>query len=287
MARDNKLALSFTYENAATVGTGGMRINNFAAAGTSNYAYVYMNAAGSAYFFNRAASNSINVGGFRNTLADASVLVTQAGGSAIANDPAIIGVTSPAEFYCRLTVGAAGPAAAANTRTFVCVEAASDSGTGTAGSDWSPISPLLDVSAQSGPRSVPTGTFAAGVFTSGSAHNLAVGDVVIFTASTTSSGTDQPANQRPYYVATVPSSTTFTVALTPGGAVITSFNNGTGFTATAVVRRLFGLQCAPTTKPWVRLAVQVISTSGTAAASQGAWIQDAFMSVGRDNAAVV
>lgn len=292
MARDAKLAFTFTQTASPSVTTGGLRINNLAGTGTTASAFVYADAAGGAYDFLRGASNALNVGGFRNTLADASVLVTQAGGSAISGDPALVGVTVAPEIYLRMVFASAGVAVAANTKTFVCVEAASDSGTGSAGTDWTSISPLLDVSSSGAVRSLSFVTTAAtgGQFTTGSgstpaAHGLAVGDIVVFTAAGTGTGATL---QQPYYVATVPTSSTFTLTSSVNGAPITTFALTTAPTATATPaqKRLIGLPISPTAKPWYRVAVQIVSTGGTAAATQGVYIQDAFISLGRDGAAL-
>lgn len=282
MARDSKLNITFTRDVASVVGNGALRVENLAgAASTSDRnVLVFANAAGGANDFLRASSNALNIGGFRNTLADASVLVSQAGGSAIANDPAIVGVTSFAELYCRVTFASAGVAAAANTKTFVVVEAASDSGTGTAGSDWQAVSPQIDVASSGAVRSVPTGTVTSGVVSS-TAHGLAVGDIVVFTANT--GGT--VSLQKPYYVTAVGSANAFSISGSVNGAVDTTVTGLTAFTATAtpLQKRLIGIAIAPNARPWLRLSVVMVGT-GTVAASQAVWVQDATLSVGRDSA---
>jgi hypothetical protein len=79
---------------------------------------------------------------------------------------------------------------------------------------------------------VPTVTIttiaSTSVFTTGSAHGLKVGDIVTpqSTANGLTSGTA-------YYVLTTPLTTTFTLAATYGGAVITTFTNGTGLSIVA------------------------------------------------------
>jgi hypothetical protein len=67
---------------------------------------------------------------------------------------------------------------------------------------------------------------ATDVFTSASAHGLQVNDMVRFTSTTTLpaplvAGTD-------YYVKTVPSTTTFTISATKGGATLDITTTGTG-----------------------------------------------------------
>jgi hypothetical protein len=294
MARDSKLNITFTRDTAALVGNGALRIENLAGAAstTDRNVFVFANAAGGANDLLRASSNVLNIGGFRNTLADASVLVSQAGGSAISGDPAILGNTSFAEMYCRVTLAAAGVAAAANTRGFLVVEAASDSGTGTAGSDWQAVSPQIDVrtagttlsAATAGQvRTVPTGSTSSGVVTS-TAHGLAVGDIVVFTANTSGAVT----LNKPYYVNTVTDANTFSVSASVNGATDTAVTGSSAFTATAtpLQKRLIGIAIAPNARPWIRLSV-IMTGTGQVAQSQGVWVQDATFSVGRDSAATL
>lgn len=290
MARDSKLNFTFTRATGASIPA--LSVNNLSdtASSTDRSAFIYADAAGGSADFLRGASNAIAVGGFRNTLADASVLVTQAGGSAITNDPAIVGNTSFAELYCRVVFASAGAAVASNTKTFLVVEAASDSGLGTAGTDWQAVSPMIDVSTSGAVRTFtcPTAAASAGVYTTSAAHGLSVGDLVVFTSVGTGSGTI-PAAKRPLFVATVPSTTTFTVTATYGGDALTSAIITTGTTAGSAApaqKRLIGIQISPNARPWLRLAVNILGT-GTAAASQGVWIQDATLSVGRDSAATL
>lgn len=84
------------------------------------------------------------------------------------------------------------------------------------------------------PPSIATLTSVAStdVFTTGSAHGYVVGDPVWFSGLT--GGTGLTANQV-YYVATVPSSTTFTVSATLGGS---TFDHTTNITAGTVQRQI-------------------------------------------------
>ena len=286
MARDSKLNLTFTRDVASVVGNGALRVENLAgtASTTDRNVLVFANAAGGANDFLRASSNALNMGGFRNTLADASVFGTQAGGSAITSDPAINGNTSFYETYLRVTFASAGVAAAASTKSFLVVEAASDSGTGTAGSDWQAVSPQIDVASSGAVRAITTGTTSSGVVTAGAAHGLSVGDIVVFTANTGGTVT----LQKPYYVNTVPSTTTFTVSNSVNGATDTTVTGQTAFTATATPaqKRLIGIAISPTVRPWIRLSVVMVGT-GTVAASQAVWVQDATISMSRDSAATI
>jgi hypothetical protein len=68
---------------------------------------------------------------------------------------------------------------------------------------------------------------ATGVFTTPSAHGYAIDDLVVFGGSNSTVpnfSTNPLYNGRDYYVKTVPSSTTFTVAATRGGTGIGTFN---------------------------------------------------------------
>lgn len=286
MARDSKLVFRFTRELTAAVGTGGLRIDNLAqAAGITTSAFIYANAAGTAYNFNRAGSNGLNIGGFRSTLGDAASFGAQADPSAISGDPAIIGVTSMHEAYVRIVASLAGVAPTATVPFYLQVEAASDSGTGTAGTDWIPVSAAARMENKSAVRAVPTGTSSAGVITS-TAHGLSVGDIVVFTVA---AGGTLPTLQAPYYVNTVPSANTFTLSKAVNGATDTTITGTTSFTATATpaFKHIISLPVSPTTRPWLRVAVVATSISaGALAASQGVWIQDATYVIGRDTAAV-
>lgn len=286
MARDSKLVFQFTREVTAAVGTGGLRIDNLAgAAGTTTSAFIYANAAGTNYNFNRAGSNGLNIGSFRTIVGNAAAFAAQADASAIANDPAMIGSTSKSEAYVRVVASLAGVAPTANVPFYLVVEGASDSGTGTAGTDWLPISAAARMDTKTAVRAVPTGTSSAGVITS-TAHGLAVGDIVVFTAA---AGGTLPTLQKPYYVNTVPTANTFTVSNSVNGATDTTITGTTSFTATAtpVQKHLISIPVAPAGRPWIRLAVVGASVSAAAlAASQGVWIQDATYVVGRDMAAL-
>lgn len=286
MARDSKLVFRFTREVTAAVGTGGLRIDNLAgAAGTTTSAFVYANAAGTNYNFNRAGSVALNIGGFRNTLGDAASFAAQADPSAIANDPAMLGVTVAPEAYVRVVASLAGVAPTAGVPFYLIVEGATDSGTGTAGTDWLPISGAARMDTRTAVRAVPTGTSASGVITS-TAHGLAVGDIVVFTAA---AGGTLPTLQKPYYVNTVPTANTFTLSNSVNGATDATITGTTSFTATAtpVQKQLISIPVSPSSRPWIRLAVVGASVSAAAlAASQGVWIQDATYVVGRDMAAL-
>ena len=73
---------------------------------------------------------------------------------------------------------------------------------------------------------VTTTTAATNLFTTSAAHNLAIGDPVVFSGSTyASSGITIGTT---YYVLTVPATTTFTVSATQGGTAVDITANGSG-----------------------------------------------------------
>jgi hypothetical protein len=287
MARDSKLVFRFTREVAGAIGTGSLRVDNLAGtAGTTTSAFIYANAAGSNYHFNRAGSNGLNVGGFRTTLGDAASFGAQADVSAIANDPAIVGVTASAEAYVRIIASLAGVAPTSTVPFYLQVEAASDSGTGTAGTDWIPVSAAVQMQTRATVRAVgvpATNTSSSGVITTAAAHGLSVGDIVVFTANTAGAVT----LQKPYYV-TAATSLTFSLSNSINGAVDTTVTGSTAMTGTATPaqKQIISIPVAASSRPWLRVAVVSTSTGATAlAATQGVWIQDATYVIGRDMAA--
>ena len=294
MARDAKLTFNWTYDNAASQATGGLRIGNFAASGTATNAYVWNPAGGSNYNFQRAVSSALNKSGFRDQQADQSQLTTtNSVVSAISNDPSVFGNTEMYEAYVRVTYGGLGPAPITGTQMWIVVEGASDSGTGTAGTDWSPISGSINLATPTSAvarlimntTTVP-GTATGGLFTL-SSHGLQVGDIVVFTAL---SGGTQPTANQPYFVSSVPSPNTFYLASTLNGANLTTFavtSTSTVAYATPAARRVISIPVSPTVKPWLRVAVYGVSTAAAALpASAAIWIQDAFITIGRDSAAL-
>lgn len=77
-----------------------------------------------------------------------------------------------------------------------------------------------------------TGTFTVTgtntIFTAASAHGLAVGDTITFTAATTIPTGLITAHEQIYYILTVPTTTTFTVAATASGTAISPTSAGVG-----------------------------------------------------------
>jgi len=81
----------------------------------------------------------------------------------------------------------------------------------------------------SGAPTITVTTIASGTtFTTGSAHGLNVGDIVIPQTSSNGLVSTIVGSGTPYFVASTPLTTTFTLSASYGGSAITSFTNGTG-----------------------------------------------------------
>lgn len=130
MARDAKLIFSYT---TAAASLPALQITG----GTTGGGTVVLS--GGIGVWTKGSSNALNVGGFRNMLADRNQFITGGDASAITNDPAISGNMGQ-EWYVRLAVSQTSLVIGAGSNITVLVEAASDSGTGTAGTDWTPVS---------------------------------------------------------------------------------------------------------------------------------------------------
>lgn len=89
-----------------------------------------------------------------------------------------------------------------------------------------------------GGASLGTGTIVAstGVITCSASHGLAVGDPVILGAITSTTGVTAGVV---YYVLTAPSSTTFTLSATPGGAPLSLTTNGSTASITKATYKSF------------------------------------------------
>lgn len=130
MARDAKLIFSYT---TAAASLPALQITG----GTTGGGTVVLS--GTAGVWAKGTSNALNVGGFRNMLADRAQFIAGGDATAIASDPAING-NMGAEWYLRATVSQTSLVIGAGSAINIVVEGASDSGTGTAGTDWTPIS---------------------------------------------------------------------------------------------------------------------------------------------------
>lgn len=136
MARDAKLV--FTFTNGSLSGSS-LAISGAAAspgtAPTGTVSLAGMGAlagTGAVPEWGKGTSNALNVGGFRNIAAGGDA-------SAIASDPAING-NMGAEWYLRAVVSQTSLSVGAGSSILIVVEAASDNGSGAAGTDWTPIS---------------------------------------------------------------------------------------------------------------------------------------------------
>src|SRR5574343_830888 len=74
------------------------------------------------------------------------------------------------------------------------------------------------------------------VFTSASAHTLAVGDKVVFGTITSTTGITAGTT---YYVISVPTATTFTVSATSGGSILNMTTNGSAASVTVLKYKQF------------------------------------------------
>lgn len=291
MARDNKLTFRFlqTAFNAANQ----FNVVNYGNSSTvqSSGASFVATTAGTSGIWYRGASVALNRGGFRDTNADQSILVSGET-SAILNDPAIIGGTTPFERWVRVTYAPVGPLASiANVLYEIEVEAASDSGTGTAGTDWTNIGgsiPVTPIASYANVVSTAAG-MVAGVVTTAAAHGLTAGTVLIPRAAGTGYAIAEPLFVIPL------TATTFGVTKRAGSAVQdTTLSTAasaqtferSGLAGQAGGPRIINLPINANTKPWVRVIVRATPISGQAVPQwSGVWLDNVFMTAGRDSAA--
>ena len=290
MARDNKLTLRFSqtafaaanqfsvvnYGNSATA-TSGAVIHTSATAATASLWY-------------RGTTNALNRAGFRDTNADQSILVSGET-SAILNDPAIWGGTSATERWLRLTYAPIGPLNTSGCLFEIEVEAASDSGTGTAGTDWTVIGasiPVNPIASYATVVSTAAGV-VAGVVTTASAHGLTAGTVLVARVAGTGFAIGEPLFVIPL------TATTFGLTKTAGSGVV---NTGLSTAASAQTfdrsgiagftggPRIINIPINANTKPWIRVAFRATPNSGTTVAQYaGVWLDNVFMTAGRDSSA--
>ena len=131
MARDNKQVFRFVQQTWATA-TNQMGAQNYAmsASVSSTGAAFQMTTIGAAGIWYQGLSTTINRGGYRDTNADQSIIVSGET-TAILNDPALFGNTNGNERYCHVLFMPFGPHVTTG-QWEVLVQGASDSGTGTA-----------------------------------------------------------------------------------------------------------------------------------------------------------
>lgn len=297
MARDFKQVLRFAQQafNAANQ----FQTNNYAMSTSvqSTGALIGLPAASSATasLWYRGTSAALNRAGFRNTNGDQTILVSGET-SGILNDPATIGNTDKYEGYLRFQYAPVGALNTSNVVNEVFVEAASDSGTGTAGTDWTAISaslPVQPVGTTAVPYAAKTITAFSGGVVSCSSHGLQNGAVVFFAALTpTNFALFQPlfvvnATANTFGVTTVRGSAVTDTTLSASGTFTNAlhWSNNPGATNGP---RIITIPVTPSAKPWVRLVYRVVPASGTTVASaQGLWIDQVGFVVARDTAAVI
>lgn len=291
MARDNKLTFRFlqTAFNAANQ-FNVVNYGNSSTVGSSGGSFVATTAGTSGIWY-RGASIALNRGGFRDANADQSLLVSGET-SAILNDPAIIGGTSVAERWVRVTYAPVGPlGTVANVLYEIEVEGASDSGTGTAGTDWTNIGgsiPVSPIASYANVVSTAAG-MVAGVVTTASAHGLTAGTVLIPRVAGTGFAIAEPLFVIPL------TATTFGVTKRSGSGVAdTTLSTAasaqtferSGLAGFAGGPRIINIPINANIKPWVRVIVRATPISGQAVPQwSGVWLDNVFMTSGRDSSA--
>ena len=283
MARDGKQLLKFSQQTFAAA-TNQLQTNNYAMGATaSTGALIFATSAGTAGYWYAGTTNAFNRSAFRDMQADQSVLVSGEV-SAIAGDPAIYGQTETAEQgYIRFAYAPFGPL---NTSSFsfeIIPQAASDSGSGTAGSDWTQIGDSQPVSVIASYPAKTATSFASGTVTL-AAHGFVNGQIITMPSATATGFT---AGQ-PMFVVNAQTNT-FDVALAPYAPKNTGLSaSGTLTIHYSGTPRIQVVTLSPTPKPWVRLAFRAIP-AGNAAFAQyaGCWIDNVGLTVGRDVPALI
>jgi hypothetical protein len=293
MPRDNRQVLKFAQQAFAAANQ--FQTNNYAMStsvqSTGALIGVPVASTATAGFWYRGNSASFNRAGFRTTNADQSLL-TSTETSAILNDPATIGNTESFEGYVRFQYAAVGALNTSGVTNEVFVEAASDSGSGTAGTDWTAISASLPVSPITSYAVKTPTAFSAGVV-SLTSHGLQNGAIVFFGVLTpTNFALFQPlfvvnATANTFGVTTVRGSAATDTTLSGGGTLTSSLHYSNN-PASSGGPRIMTIPVTPSSKPWVRLVYRVVPTSATTVASgQALWIDQVGFVVGRDTAAVI
>jgi hypothetical protein len=219
-------------------------------------------------------------------------LLTSTETSAILNDPAQLSNTENFQSYVRFQYMSAGALNTSAVSHEIMVQAASDSGTGTSGTDWTAISASISIPPIASYTLKTTSVaVAAGVFNYGStAHGLVSGQV-IWLINGTPTGV---ALYQPMFVIIRSTDTAFThgVSLVSGSAAVNTgistsaaITSGVAYTS---LPRIVSLPLTQTNKPWIRLQFRAIPNSGTTLATNaGVWIDNVGIVEGRDTAAVI
>lgn len=289
MARDGRQILRFI-QQAFGANTNQLQTNNYAMGATaSTGAVISATTAGTAGFWYAGNTVALNRSGFRDTNADQSIIVSGET-SAILNDPAIYGNTETSEqSYIRFAYAPFGPLNTTNVAFEIIAQAASDSGSGTAGTDWTQISDSQVVSPITSYAAKTSVTISGGYATYGSAHGLVNGQIVYASASTSPVGF---VNNQPMFVCEVDPNFPLRhgLSLVPYAAT-----RNTGLSATGVTIQYSGLPriqvvaLSPTAKPWVRLMFRALPSGNSTTVTQfaGCWIDNVGLSVGRDVPALI
>ena len=281
MARDGKQVFKFlTVAQANASNQLNVVSYNNSASVVSTGAVIAFTAVGSAGIWSQGVSTTINRAGFRTTNADQTLIVSGET-SAILNDPALFGNLNGAERYCHVTVAPFG-AHVGTVRFEMLVEGASDSGTGTAGTDWSAISSSIPIPVPTAGALTSTVTIASGIGTL-AAHGFEVGQILIPQTAGTNIALGQPV-----FVTSILSPSTFGVSKTPFSMVTdTTVSTGSIVFSRPNTRRVLAIPIAANPKPWVRVVVRAIPTgTATPAASIGVLVDNVFLAMGRDCAAL-
>lgn len=281
MARDAKQVFRFvqTVQNNTN---NQLLVQNQNASGsivTQGAVFVF-GAAGASGVWSQGTSNTLNRAGFRTTVADQTNLVSGET-NGILNDPALFGNLNGAERYCHVVVAPFG-AIPTTVRWEVLVEGASDTGNGTAGTDWSAISSSIPLPVNTGYLATSAFAVVNGVGTLTN-HGFEVGDILLPRAAGTNIAIYQPM-----YVVATPNVNTFWVSKTPGSGIIdTTISVTSAAHDRARPRRVLAIPIAPNPKPWARVVVRAIPTGAvTPAINTGIVIDSAFLTMGRDCAAL-
>ena len=282
MARDSKQVFRFLTVAQAN---GSNQLNvvsyNNSASVNSTGAVIAFTANGVSGSWSQGVSNTINRAGFRTTVGDQTNIVSGET-NGILNDPALFGNLNGAERYCHVIVAPFG-AHVAGVRFEVLVEGASDSGTGTAGTDWSAISSAIPIPVPTTMTGfTPTIVIASGIGTLAS-HGFEVGQILIPQAAGTNLALGQPV-----FVTQILSANTFAVSKTPYSMITdTTVSLSSNVVTRPNTRRALAIPLCANPKPWVRLVVRAIPNSGTTPqAHTGVLVDNAFLTMGRDCAAL-
>jgi hypothetical protein len=281
MARDNKQVFRFV-QTAQANGSNQLLVQNYAASASvlSSGASFSFSAAATASSWSQGVSQTLNRAGFRTTNADQSIVVSGET-SATLNDPALWGNLNGAERYCHVVISPYG-AILGTTRFEIFVEGASDSGTGTAGTDWSAISTSVPLPINATYTAPSALVISSGIGTLAS-HGFQVGDILVTRAAATNLAIAQPI-----YVVSVTNTSTFTVSKTPYGPIDTTISASSSVFDKCVSRRLLAIPMGPNPKPWIRLVVRALPNSSvTPSTNTGVVIDSAYLTMGRDCAALI